>query len=156
MPRRGSEEEKSHHLLLFCQNFSTDLQDLLWRFESYLGRATTSNSLLALLTISLGASLPPSPKTCQKIPSQSRQPPHAIIFWVVVRSTQVTIHHIVTSKNFTSQPTKPHQNPYSQSSENATEVAALSLSSGNIPVKPQPSTTVTDHRTTMVLPPSRD
>lgn len=45
------------------------------------------------------------PKTCQKVPCPSRQPPLANILWVVVRLALVTIGHIVTSKSFTSYPT---------------------------------------------------
>lgn len=52
--------------------------------------------------------------------------------------------------------TKPSWSPYRRSPENATQVAAISLSSGTFLVKPLPSAAVTKHWTTTVLPPPQE
>lgn len=80
--RRG--EEKPPFVDGFS-DFLTGLQDLFWQSESHMGRATTSNLLLASPTTSLCAC--PSPPTSavaenlEKIPSRIRQPQLTIIFW---------------------------------------------------------------------------
>lgn len=141
-PRRRGEEKPP-----FVDGFSdflTGLQDLFWQSESHMGRATTSNLLLASPTTSLCACPPPPTSAVAgnlaKIPGpeQTAATHHHLL--VHVGQAQVTIGHNVTSKasnhSWLQATTKPRPSPYSWSPENSTQVAVISLSP-----------------TTMVLPP---
>lgn len=97
--RRG--EEKPPFVDGFS-DFLTGLQDLFWQSESHMGRATTSNLLLAWPTTSLCACPPlPTSAVAENLAKSPRQEQTAAThhhLLVHVGQAQVTIGHNVTSK----------------------------------------------------------